>query len=80
MKTAEEVLKKRIPVNGFITNTGDADYSRDECISAMIEYAAQFKPNEQQGGVVRPEVECAKAGEMLPAEGAELTVCDGIRR
>ena len=43
MKTAEEILKNYIPVNGFVTDTGDADYSRDECISAMIEYADQFK-------------------------------------
>lgn len=77
MKTAFEILTKH---HDTINHNGEkpSEYEEDRILMAMEEYAAQFKPNEQQGGVVRPEMEGAKVGELLPAEGLAKSVCGGV--
>lgn len=70
MNTIEEVLDI-IAIKNKYKDWAALEYDLDLPIitpmikSAMIEYAAQFKPNEQQGGVVRGG---AKLNDIVPGE------------
>ena len=72
-KQVAEILRTEIKYSGQI-----GDYVIHGAIDSIWKLHTEQKLN--IASVVRPEVECAKEGELLPAEGPEKSVCDGCKK
>jgi len=68
-------MKRPDPKNYKPTDFIRGVYEND--LEKYIDYLEQNQAQLQQGGVVRPEVESAKEGELLPAEAVGKSVSAG---